>query len=127
MTEKLPPKIRGHSGTAKFQPPKFGGIATAPIGWACHMMHEDFGMILLQCSKFFRDLRMLATIFTLVCHNQDSVAIHINQSVHKLYIPHPSPVVSEFSFLPCDAWHSAKRSIAVVIRPSSVRPSVTFR
>jgi len=29
MTVKLPPKIRGHRGTAKFRPPKFGGIATA--------------------------------------------------------------------------------------------------
>jgi len=40
--------------------------------------HGDFGVILLKCLKFLRDLRMLATIRTLLCHSHDSVAIHIN-------------------------------------------------
>jgi len=35
-------------------------------------------VILLNGLKFLRDLRMLATILILLCHNQDSVAIHTN-------------------------------------------------
>jgi len=35
-------------------------------------------VILLKCLKFLRDLMMLATILTSLCHNQNCVAIHIN-------------------------------------------------
>ena len=40
--------------------------------------HGDFVVILLKFLKFLRDSRMLATILTLLCHGQDSVAIHKN-------------------------------------------------
>jgi len=35
-------------------------------------------VILLKFLKILRDSRTLATILTLLCHSQDSVAIHIN-------------------------------------------------
>ena len=61
MTEKLPPKIRGHSGTAKFRPPKFGGIVTAFWKFIKHKATDFDGVAPLKVDgKLVTDPRLKA-------------------------------------------------------------------
>jgi len=53
--------------------------AHVPIAvWVIWHLSDLGGSDILKFLKFLRDLRMLAKILTLLCHSQDSVAVHIN-------------------------------------------------